>query len=69
MSVNEKHVEFLQNNIARMNQCSFQMKGWAITVISALVAVYVTTISDMVRLVFNGTEYPCIVNTSRGAFV
>ena len=46
MSVNEKHVEFLQNNIARMNQCSFQMKGWAITVISALVAVYVTTISD-----------------------
>lgn len=28
----EKHLEFLQNNISRMNQCSFQMKGWAITI-------------------------------------
>ena len=46
MNVNEKHVEFLENNIARMNQCSFQMKGWAITVISALIAVYVATISE-----------------------
>ena len=24
---NEKHLEFLQNNINRMNQCSFQIKG------------------------------------------
>ena len=43
---NEKHLEFLQNNIARMNQCSFQMKGWAITIASALIAVFVSTISD-----------------------
>ena len=42
----EKHLEFLQNNIARMNQCSFQMKGWAITIASALIAVFVSTISD-----------------------
>ena len=32
---NEKHLEFLQNNINRMNQCSFQMKGWAIPIASA----------------------------------
>ncbi len=43
---NEKHLEFLQNNITRMNQCSFQMKGWAITIASALIAVFVSTISD-----------------------
>lgn len=43
---NEKHLEFLQNNIARMNQCSFQMKGWAITIASALIAVFVSTISE-----------------------
>lgn len=46
MQTNEKHLEFLQNNITRMNQCSFQMKGWAITVVSALIAVYVATISN-----------------------
>lgn len=43
---NEKHLEFLQNNITRMNQCSFQMKGWSITIASALIAVFVSTISD-----------------------
>ena len=46
MEANEKHLEFLQSNISRMNQCSFQMKGWAITVISALLAVYVATINN-----------------------
>ncbi len=46
MAVNEKHVDYLESNIARMNQCSFQMKGWAITVVSALIAVYVSTISE-----------------------
>ena len=43
---NEKHLEFLQNNIARTHKCSFQMKGWAITIASALIAVFVSTISD-----------------------
>lgn len=42
----EQHLEFIQSNISRMNQCSFQMKGWAITVVSALIAVYVSTVSD-----------------------
>ena len=46
METNEKHLEFLQSNISRMNQCSFQMKGWAITIVSALIAVYVATISN-----------------------
>lgn len=45
MKPNEKHLEFLQNNISRMNQCSFQMKGWAITLASALIAVFVSTIT------------------------
>ena len=45
MNINEKHLEFLQNNIGRMNQCSFRMKGWAITLASALIAVFVTTIT------------------------
>ncbi len=42
----EKHLEFLQNNISRMNQCSFQMKGWAITIVSALIAIFVSTITE-----------------------
>ncbi len=41
-----KHLEFLQSNIARMNQCSFQMKGWTITIVSALLAVYASTIDE-----------------------
>lgn len=41
-----KHLEFLQSNIARMNQCSFQMKGWAIAIVSALLAVYAATIDE-----------------------
>ena len=30
MKINEKHLEFVQNNITRMSQCSFQMKGWSL---------------------------------------
>lgn len=39
-----KHLEFIQSNIARMNQCSFQMKGWSITVVTALLALYAASI-------------------------
>lgn len=45
MKPDEKHLEFIQNNINRMNQCSFKIKGWAITLASALIAVFVSTIS------------------------
>ncbi|MDM8533916.1 hypothetical protein QUF55_04335 [Clostridiaceae bacterium HSG29] len=41
-----KHLEFLQVNISRMNQCSFQLKGWSITIISALLAIYASSIND-----------------------
>lgn len=33
-----KHLEFIQNVIARMNSNSFLLKGWTITLISALFA-------------------------------
>lgn len=46
MDNKETHLEFLQNNISRMNQCSFQMKGWAITIVSALIAIFVATMNE-----------------------
>ncbi|KAB2867992.1 MAG: hypothetical protein F9K37_11255 [Bacteroidales bacterium] len=33
-----KHLEFIQNVIARMNSNSFLIKGWTITIVSALFA-------------------------------
>jgi len=33
-----KHLEFIQNVISRMNSNSFLIKGWAITLVSALFA-------------------------------
>ena len=39
-----KHLEFIQSSVARMNQCSFQIKGWAITVVTALLALYAASI-------------------------
>lgn len=36
-----QHLEFIQNNIARMNQASFQVKGMAIAILTALLAAYV----------------------------
>ena len=45
-----KHLEFIQNNIERMNQCSFQMKGWMLTVVSALLALYAASISDCLKV-------------------
>lgn len=35
-----KHLEFLQAIITRMNQNSFQIKGWMVTLVSALIALY-----------------------------
>lgn len=46
MNINEKHLEFLQNNISRMNKCSFQMKGRCITIVSAFIAIYVSSIGN-----------------------
>ena len=35
-----QHLEFIQNVITRMNTNSFQIKGMAITIVSALLAIY-----------------------------
>jgi hypothetical protein len=34
----EKHLEFIQNVITRMNSNSFLIKGWALTIFSAIIA-------------------------------
>ncbi len=38
MENKRKHLEFIQNIITRMNSNSFMLKGWAITLVSALFA-------------------------------
>lgn len=38
-----KHLEFIQSIITRMNTNSFQIKGLAITLVSALLAIYAST--------------------------
>jgi hypothetical protein len=38
-----KHLEFIQNVITRMNKNSFQLKGWTVTIVSAILAIYVST--------------------------
>ncbi|HAS3028641.1 TPA: hypothetical protein ACQJO5_002937 [Vibrio parahaemolyticus] len=35
-----KHLEFIQNIITRMNSNSFQIKNWAITILTALMALF-----------------------------
>lgn len=35
-----KHLEFIQDTITRMNANSFQIKGWCITILTALLAIY-----------------------------
>lgn len=37
------YLQFLQNNIARMNTNSAQAKGWCIAIVSALLAIYAST--------------------------
>lgn len=38
-----KHLEFIQSTITRMNQNSFHIKGWMITLVSALLALYASS--------------------------
>ena len=38
-----KHLEFIQDVITRMNSNSFQMKGWMVAIVSALLAVFAST--------------------------
>jgi len=46
-----KHLEFIQNVITRMNSNSFMIKGWTITLVSAVLAIYVTVQNDYLLLV------------------
>lgn len=38
-----KHLEFIQNVITRMNANSFQIKSWAVAIVSALLAIYASS--------------------------
>lgn len=38
-----KHLEFIQAVITRMNTNSFQMKGWMVAIVSAILALYAST--------------------------
>ena len=40
---NIKHLEFIQNVITRMNTNSFQIKGWSVVIVSALLAISAST--------------------------
>lgn len=45
-----KHLEFIQNNITRMNTNSFQLKGLTITITATLGAIYASTLK--IELIF-----------------
>jgi len=38
-----KHLEFIQNVITRLNGNSFNIKGWAITIVAAVLALFAST--------------------------
>ena len=58
-----KHLEFIQSNISRMNQCSFQMKGWMLTIVSALLALYAGSINSETGVGINMFIYIATVPT------
>lgn len=53
-----KHLEFIQKVITRMNTNSFQIKGWSVTIVSAILAIYASTKDHYVILV--GT-FPTVI--------
>ncbi len=46
-----KHLEFIQAVVTRMNTNSFQIKSWTITIVAALLAIYVSTKNEYFILV------------------
>lgn len=38
-----KHLEFIQNVITRMNTNSFHIRGWTVTIVSAILVIYAST--------------------------
>ena len=53
-----KHMEFIQNIITRMNTNSFQLKGWAVALVSALLAIFASTKNDYFIL---AAMFPAVV--------
>ena len=53
-----KHLEFIQNVITRMNSNSFQIKTWAVTLTSALLAIFASTKNDYFVLV---SIFPAVI--------
>jgi len=49
--VNEKHLEFIQAVITRMNANSFQIKAWTVTIVAAFLAIYSSTKNNYFLLV------------------
>lgn len=49
--LNIKHLEFTQAVITRMNTNSFQIKGWTITIVAALLAIFASTKNELFILV------------------
>lgn len=41
------YLQFLQNNIARMNTNSAQTKGWCITIVAAVLAIFADTKNEL----------------------
>lgn len=46
-----KHLEFIQNIITRMNSNSFMIKGWTITIVSALLVLFATIKVDSLYII------------------
>lgn len=46
-----KHLEFTQAVITRMNTNSFQIKGWTVTIVAALLAIFASTKNELFVLV------------------
>jgi hypothetical protein len=59
----QKHLEFIQNNIARMAQNAFLLKAWSVTLVAAIIAltprepsVYFVLIALLPALAFWGLD-------------
>lgn len=58
---NEKHLEFIQNTISRMAQNSFQAKTWCITILSAIVAFYVTQTDEKFKTISGVAAFAVVI--------
>jgi hypothetical protein len=53
-----KHLEFIQSTISRLNSNSFLVKGWAITIVSAVLALFASTKNEVFIII---TALPIVV--------